>query len=271
MGSLGSRADYAQTTLGGLPGTKAPWPSAGEASQSEGRSSRDHRLPLPGPILLSTSHVEKSIALPSRKAQHLQASYPLPLIHHPNLSTSSSSPYYLSGAESSLSAILNPQPAWLAYRAERERKSLCPLEDSSIDLPHLLGLFSREKTSSMVSQSRAGTFSPTPTVQTTHSGISHSPHPSQAGALSAGASPGASSPTGTSSLTKIVVAQVYLLLSTIKEDKDDPNKWELHTDQLRKVSCSLVCVRSSSAKFPNNPRAVSHAREPPIYLQLLTA
>lgn len=88
----------------------------------------------------------------------------------------------------------------------------------------------------MVPQPRSGTFSPVPSVQTAQSGITHSPHPSQAGALSAGASPSTSSPTGTSSLTKIVVAQVYLLLSTIKEDKDDPSKWELHTEQLRKVS-----------------------------------
>ncbi|KAH8903484.1 Not1-domain-containing protein [Coniochaeta sp. PMI_546] len=76
----------------------------------------------------------------------------------------------------------------------------------------------------MVSQSRAGTFSPNPTLQTVHSGISHSPHPSQAGA-----SPSTSSPTGSSSLTKIVVAQVYLLLSTIKDEKDE--KWQ----QLRKL------------------------------------
>lgn len=79
----------------------------------------------------------------------------------------------------------------------------------------------------MVSQSRAGTFSPNPTLQTVHSGISHSPHPSQAGASSS-----TSSPTGSSSLTKIVVAQVYLLLSTIKDEKDD--KWQ----QLRKVSAT---------------------------------
>jgi CCR4-NOT transcription complex subunit 1 len=78
----------------------------------------------------------------------------------------------------------------------------------------------------MVSHSRAGTFSPNPALQTAHSGINHSPHPSQAGG-----SPSTSSPTtGTSSLTKIVVAQVYLLLSTIRDDKDE--KWE----QLRKVS-----------------------------------
>ncbi|KAI2628459.1 Not1-domain-containing protein [Hypoxylon sp. NC1633] len=88
------------------------------------------------------------------------------------------------------------------------------------------------------SHSRSGTFSPVPApapVQSLHTGISHSPHPSQAGPLSAGASPSTSSPTtGTSSLTKIVVAQVYLLLSTIKEDKDRA-KWELQVDQLRKL------------------------------------
>ncbi|KAH0492834.1 hypothetical protein TgHK011_007764 [Trichoderma gracile] len=41
-------------------------------------------------------------------------------------------------------------------------------------------------------------------------------------------------PTGANSLTKIVVAQVYLLLSTIKEDKDRA-KWELQVEQLRKL------------------------------------
>ncbi|KAL1873111.1 hypothetical protein VTK73DRAFT_1116 [Phialemonium thermophilum] len=87
----------------------------------------------------------------------------------------------------------------------------------------------------MVSQSRSGTFSPNPTVQTAQSAINHSPYTSQAGAVSAGASPSTSSPTGTNSLTKIVVAQVYLLLSTIKEDRDDPSKWELHSEQLKKL------------------------------------
>ncbi|KAI2780459.1 Not1-domain-containing protein [Daldinia loculata] len=84
------------------------------------------------------------------------------------------------------------------------------------------------------SHSRSGTFSPAP-AQNLQTGLSHSPHPSQAGPLSAGASPSTSSPTaGTSSLTKIVVAQVYLLLSTIKEDKDRA-KWELQVDQLKKL------------------------------------
>ena len=86
----------------------------------------------------------------------------------------------------------------------------------------------------MVPPPRTGTFTPSPAsaLQTT---ASHSPHPSQAG-VSAGASPSASSPTGSNALIKIVVAQVYLLLSTIKDDKDDPSKWDVHTEQLRKVS-----------------------------------
>ncbi|KAF4975793.1 hypothetical protein FZEAL_7453 [Fusarium zealandicum] len=85
----------------------------------------------------------------------------------------------------------------------------------------------------MVPPPRAGSFSPNP-AHTLQTGSSHSPHPSQAAILSAGASPSASSPTGTNSLTKIVVAQVYLLLSTIKEDKDRA-KWELQVDQLKKL------------------------------------
>ena len=47
-------------------------------------------------------------------------------------------------------------------------------------------------------------------------------------------------------MTKIVVAQVYLLLSTIKEDKDH-TKWELQAEQLKKVKCS-----------PQWPRQLSH-------------
>lgn len=88
----------------------------------------------------------------------------------------------------------------------------------------------------MVPPARAGSFSPNP-ASGLQTGSIHSPHPSHAAALSAGASPSTSSPTGTSSLTKIVVAQVYLLLSTIKEDKDRA-KFELQVDQLRKVSRS---------------------------------
>ncbi|EHA56658.1 hypothetical protein MGG_02476 [Pyricularia oryzae 70-15] len=80
---------------------------------------------------------------------------------------------------------------------------------------------------------RTGTFSPN-NPQALQTGSSHSPHPSLTGGLSAGASPSTSSPTGTS-VSKISIAQVYLLLSTIKEDKDDPTKWDLHTEQLRKL------------------------------------
>jgi CCR4-NOT transcription complex subunit 1 len=85
----------------------------------------------------------------------------------------------------------------------------------------------------MVPQPRAGSFSPNP-AQTLQTGASHTPHSAQPGALSAGASPSTSSPTGTNSLTKIVVAQVYLLLSTIKEDKES-SKWEVQAEQLRKL------------------------------------
>ncbi|KAI0021775.1 CCR4-Not complex component, Not1-domain-containing protein [Xylariomycetidae sp. FL0641] len=85
------------------------------------------------------------------------------------------------------------------------------------------------------SHSRSGTFSPVP-AHGLQTGLTHSPHPSHTGPLSAGASPSTSSPTtgNTSSLTKIVVAQVYLLLSSIKEDKDRA-KWELQVDQLKKL------------------------------------
>lgn len=100
----------------------------------------------------------------------------------------------------------------------------------------------------MVPPPRAGSFSPNP-AQALQTGSNHSPHPSHGGILSAGASPSTSSPTGASSLTKIVVAQVYLLLSTIKEDKDRV-KWELQVEQLRKVSV---------ASLPPLPRLVAQA------------
>lgn len=97
----------------------------------------------------------------------------------------------------------------------------------------------------MVPPPRAGSFSPNP-AQSLQTGASHSPHPSHAGVLSAGASPSTSSPTGTNSLIKIVVAQVYLLLSTIKEDKDRA-KWELQVDQLKKVSLVPLCSAIASS------------------------
>ncbi|KAI1827358.1 Not1-domain-containing protein [Xylaria intraflava] len=85
------------------------------------------------------------------------------------------------------------------------------------------------------SHSRSGTFSPVP-AQGLQTGLTHSPHPPQTGPLSAGASPSTSSPTtgNNNSLTKIVVAQVYLLLGAINKDKDRA-KWELQIDQLNKL------------------------------------
>ncbi|ORY62659.1 CCR4-Not complex component, Not1-domain-containing protein [Pseudomassariella vexata] len=85
------------------------------------------------------------------------------------------------------------------------------------------------------SQLRSGTFSPVPAQTLQTGGLNHSPHPSQAGALSAGASSSTNSPTtGNSSIIKITVAQVFLLLSTLKDDKDRA-KWELQADQLKKL------------------------------------
>ncbi|KAI2636751.1 Not1-domain-containing protein [Xylaria nigripes] len=82
------------------------------------------------------------------------------------------------------------------------------------------------------SHSRSGTFSPVP-AQGLQTGLTHSPHPPQTGPLSAGASPSTSSPTtgNNNSLTKIVVAQVYLLLGAINKDKDRA----LQIDQLNKL------------------------------------
>ncbi|KAL0764632.1 hypothetical protein CaCOL14_012933 [Colletotrichum acutatum] len=85
----------------------------------------------------------------------------------------------------------------------------------------------------MVPQPRLGSFSPHPS-QTLHTGAWHSPHPSQSAGLTAGASPSTSSPTGPNSLVKIAVAQVYLLLGAIKEDRDRA-KWETQAEQLQKL------------------------------------
>ncbi|CAG8961261.1 hypothetical protein HYFRA_00013317 [Hymenoscyphus fraxineus] len=82
--------------------------------------------------------------------------------------------------------------------------------------------------------SRGGTFTPSPAHQTIVTGVSHSPQGSHHSAFSASASPSTNSPTGSNSLTKIVVAQVYLLLSTIKKDKD-LTKWEEKAEQIRKL------------------------------------
>ncbi|KAA8566952.1 hypothetical protein EYC84_010048 [Monilinia fructicola] len=81
--------------------------------------------------------------------------------------------------------------------------------------------------------SRGGTFTPS-SAQTIVTGVSHSPHGSHHSTFSAGASPSTNSPIGASGVNKIVVAQVYLLLGTIKEDKDR-TKWEQQAEQLRKL------------------------------------
>ncbi|KAG6037656.1 hypothetical protein E4U41_004882 [Claviceps citrina] len=86
----------------------------------------------------------------------------------------------------------------------------------------------------MVPPQRTGSFSPN-LAHTQQTGNSYSPHSSHAGVLSAGASPSTNSPTGNNSLTKIVIAQVYLLLSTIKENTSDPNKFDTQAEQLKKL------------------------------------
>lgn len=85
----------------------------------------------------------------------------------------------------------------------------------------------------MVPQSRTGSFSPNPSAHSIYTGLAQPPYSPHPGALSAGASPSTSSPTG--NITKIAVAQVLLLLSTIKEDRDDPHKWDPQTEQLQRV------------------------------------
>lgn len=103
----------------------------------------------------------------------------------------------------------------------------------------------------MVPPPRTGSFSPNP-VQTQQSGPGHPPHPSQSAVLSAAASPSTGSPTGSSSLTKIAITQVSLLLSTIK-DETDP-KYSGQVSQLRKVSARSLA----------SSRAVSHPSRPPL-------
>jgi CCR4-NOT transcription complex subunit 1 len=119
----------------------------------------------------------------------------------------------------------------------------------------------------MLPQPRTGSFSPNQTTQPIYTGLSQSPHPSYAGAPSAGASPSTSSPTG-NTLTKIAVAQVYLLLSTIKQDRDDPHKWDVQTESLRKLIddhgmdvfsryFSRLVAANASHIFPGHSRSVA--------------
>ncbi|KAH8598743.1 CCR4-Not complex component, Not1-domain-containing protein [Bisporella sp. PMI_857] len=110
--------------------------------------------------------------------------------------------------------------------------------------------------------SRAGTFTPSPAQQTIITGINHSPHGSHHSTFSAGASPSTNSPTGgSSSLVKIIIAQVYLLLGTIRPDDKDRTKW----DQLQKLIddngmevfqkyFSRLVVANASQIFPGHNR-----------------
>jgi CCR4-NOT transcription complex subunit 1 len=74
-----------------------------------------------------------------------------------------------------------------------------------------------------------------PAQQTIVTGVSHSPHNSHHGSFGVGASPSTNSPTGSgSNVAGVVIVQLYVLLSTIKEDKDR-TKWEQQAEQIRKV------------------------------------
>ncbi|TVY33033.1 General negative regulator of transcription subunit [Lachnellula subtilissima] len=127
--------------------------------------------------------------------------------------------------------------------------------------------------------SRGGSFTPSLAQQQQHqqqpqsivtAGVTHSPQGSHHGPLSAGASPSINSPTGANQVTKIVVAQVSLLLGSLKEDKDRNPKWEQQAEQLRKLIdesgmevfqkffCRLV-AGSAPQIFPSLNRQVSSA------------
>ncbi|TAQ87177.1 hypothetical protein B7494_g4489 [Chlorociboria aeruginascens] len=125
--------------------------------------------------------------------------------------------------------------------------------------------------------SRAGTFTPSPAQQTIITGVNHSPHGSHQSTFSAGASPSTNSPTGSNSLAKIVVAQVYLLLSTIKEDKDR-TKWEQQAEQLRKLIDEhgmevfqkyfiRLVVGNAPQIFPGLSRSVANPSTYPILVE----
>lgn len=126
----------------------------------------------------------------------------------------------------------------------------------------------------------SGTFSPTP-PQGLQTGISsHSPHPSQAGVLSAGASPSTSSPTGNYGLSKITVAQVYVLLSSLKAKKDDPAEYDNKVNRLTKLIdengmevftkyFTKLVHTSASQIFPGTSRPIGSATNTGSYSLLL--
>ena len=76
---------------------------------------------------------------------------------------------------------------------------------------------------------RGGAYSPSPTAQNFASSATTGTERYSNAPLSAGVAN-----TGQSSLTKITVAQVLLLLDTINE-KDTKAKWDVKAEQIRKV------------------------------------
>lgn len=74
--------------------------------------------------------------------------------------------------------------------------------------------------------------------------------------LSAGASPSTSSPTGNYGLTKIAVAQVSVLLSTLKTKKDDPVEYDNRLERLKKVSLPRP-IRPRTTTTTQSARACS--------------
>ncbi|KAI9762120.1 MAG: kinetochore-associated Ndc80 complex subunit ndc80 [Chaenotheca gracillima] len=121
--------------------------------------------------------------------------------------------------------------------------------------------------------SRIATFSPS----LSHPGVT-SPH-SPSSKLNATSSPSLGSNSGNQAgqLSKIVIAQVFLLLSTIKEDKDK-TKWEAQADQIRKLIDSngmevfskyfkRLLVGNAPQIFPGFNRPVENGANYPLLLQ----
>lgn len=80
----------------------------------------------------------------------------------------------------------------------------------------------------------SGTFSPNPSTGL-QTGLGHSTQGVLNASASAGASPSTSSPTGNYGLSKIAVAQVSVLLSTLRAKQDDPTEYDHKVDRLKKV------------------------------------
>jgi len=125
----------------------------------------------------------------------------------------------------------------------------------------------------MVLPPRTAAFSPSPAqALQTGSSTGHTHTSSQAAALSAAASPSTGSPTGSSSLTNIVVTQVYVLLGSIK-DENDPKFKQLrkliddHGMEVFSRYFTRLVAGSASQIFPGHNRQVAN----PTNYQLLKA